>query len=338
MMVRILLATLLLPVLLCEHAHAQSLKKADSILSRITFVKTDIDTHYIRKLPRKWEAHTFLQVKYNSFQSSDDEGTDRVAFDPLTKTSLGFGASYLNFALDYSFALLSNNNDSARSKGFDVNSALYVGQHIFDFGFRWFSGYYVSGYDQSADEFTSLYRGDLYTGNLFMNYLYNFNYRKFSLNASFIGTQIQQKSAGSPLAGLFLVYNDVHADSGIVPSRLIDDYPNLSKLSEGNMISLGAIAGYAYTFVLPLQFYLTLSLVPGITFSFGEVKTDQYYQFGSPPTTSLKLISKNAFGYSGNRWYGYFTWITDQNLIKLNDGNTIETNHGKSKLMVGYIF
>jgi len=327
---------LLIVFLICfaaPPAHAQY----DSLLSRITFLKTDFDTNYIRLVPKDWEAHLYMQIKYNSFESSDKGGKQNIYFDPLTNVSLGGGGSYTNFSLDYGFAVTTNRNDSANARGFDFITSLYVGQHIFDFGIRRYNGYYVSGFDSSTNSPFSTFRNDIVTANLFVNYLYNFNYRRFSLNSSFIGTEIQRKSAGAPLAGIFFQYNDLHANSSVVPPEL--EYPNnkLLPISEANIWSTGLIAGYAYTFVLPMHFYLTLSIVPGITMNAGEVKTDHYFGIGNPITVSYKLISKNAFGFSSSHFYGYMALTSDRSWVRLNKDEQFTNDLGRWIVLLGYL-
>jgi hypothetical protein len=98
------------------------------------------------------------------------------------------------------------------------------------------------------------------------------------------------------------------------------------------------MAGYAYTFVLPLHFYLTLSIVPGYALNFGEAKTNEYFRIGAPATGSFKLLSKNAFGYSSERLYGYVSITSDRNWIRLNNNDRYTNNLGRWRIQLGYLF
>jgi len=324
-------------LLCCLHPFS-SAGQFDSLFNKFTFLKTKYDTAYIHDVPKNWEIFVYSQYKNNSFDWSDHTEKQTIFFDPLTNTSIGAGGSYQNFSLSYGFAVSTNQSDSSDASGIDFITSLYVGQHIFDFGFRYYRGYYVSGYDSLSDQLLNIYRDDIATANLFVNYLYNFNYERFSLNASFIGSQIQRKSAGAPLAGLLFNYNDLHANTSIVPPQFDSIHHELLPVSEANIWTFGVLAGYAYTFVLPLHFYLTLSIIPGYALNFGEAKTDEYFRIGAPATGSFKLISKNAFGYSGERIYGYVSISTDKDWIRLNKDDRYTNNLGKWRIQIGYLF
>lgn len=309
----------------------------DSLFNKFTFLQTEYDTNYVKKGLSDWAVHLYLQNRNNSFSSQDQTRHQSVYFDPLTNMTLGAGGSYKNFSLDFGFPIQNNKGDTAHATGLDFSTSLFVGQHVSDMGFRRFRGYYVSGYDSVQNELRSVFRSDIATANLYLNYLYNFNYRRFSFNASFIGREMQIKSAGAPLAGFFFSYMDLHANEPVVPPEFDIYYGSSIRISEANLWTLGLMGGYAYTFVLPARFYLTLSLVPGLAFTTGEVKSDVYYEIGEPVEVSFKLISKNAFGYSGKRFYGYLSSTTDRYWLRLSKEDQFKNNLSRWRFLVGYL-
>ncbi len=320
-----------------------SFAQANSLVSRIIFLKTDFDTAFIQTAKAKWQLNLYLATKGNNF-TNNAEGTNEVVdFYPASSFSIGGGGSYKNFGLSYGFNLTSTKTDSGKlSRGLSFLSSVYAGQHVFDFGFQATSGYFATGYNKIEMQQQTLYKNDLTNISLFLNYLYNFNYKKFSFNAAFTGSQKQMKSAGGPLAGIFLSYFDLHANDAIVPLQFVDSFTNKNQISEANILSTGLLAGYAYTFVLPGKFYITLSLAPGLAFNVGEVKSDVYYNIGNPFTVSYKLISREALGHdAGKRFYTYIAFFSDTTWLALNNNDSKETfnNHsGTFKWLVGFRF
>jgi hypothetical protein len=317
--------------------YGKGMAQVDSLFSRFSLLQIEYDTNYIQKGTSNWDAHVFLQAKNNSFSSTDRSENKSVYFDPLTNLTLGFGGSYKNLVMDVGFPIQNNKGDSEHASGIDLTTSLYVAQHAADLGFRRFKGYYVSGYDSVKDELSSVFRSDIATASLHLNYLYNFNFRRYSFNASFVGRETQRRSAGAPLAGLFFSYHDLHANESIIPPDF--DIPDNSsaRISEANLWTLGVIGGYAYTFVLPSHFFLTLSLAPGFALTTGEAKADAYFDVGEPINVSFKLLSKNAFGYSNRRFYGYLSGTSDRSWLKLTADDGIKNNMSKWKLLVGYV-
>lgn len=320
-----------------------SFAQAHSNPSKFALVKTDFDTSYIQTPIERWQVNLFLSTKGNNFTNNAENTNDLVEFYPASSLSLGGGGSYKNFGLSYGFNLKSTKTDSGKlSRGLSFLSSVYMGQHVFDFGFKATSGYFVTGYNKTEMQQQTLYRNDLTNINLFVNYLYNFNYKKFSFTAAFTGSQTQMKSAGGPLAGIFLSYFDLHANDAIVPPQFVDSLTIKNQISEANILSTGLLAGYAYTFVLPGKFYITLSLVPGLAFNVGDVKSDIYYNIGNPITVSYKLISREAFGHdAGKRFYTYIAFFSDRTWLALhnNDSKDIFNSHsGTFKWLVGYRF
>ncbi len=301
-----------------------------------------IDTLYIGNNPYKWSGRIYSQTKYNRLNINSDSGsTNKVFFTPNTKFAIGLGASYYNLFLDLGANVnFTRKSDTvSQTKNADLLGSIYAIQHIFDYTFQLYQGFFADTVKRLlGEENPETFRQDLRIFNVGANYNYLFNYRRFSFTAPFIGIQLQKKSAGSPMAGVFFSYYDLRADSGILPVKLSSRFNEKANISEANVLSAGLLGGYAYTLVLPLHFFITLSANPGISLNIGDAKSIKYYSIGHPATISFKLLSRNAVGYTGTRWYGFFSWVADANYVPIGYGNRLIYNVGKVKLLVGYRF
>jgi len=302
----------------------------------LTFIKTDWDSSYYSKYATHWSGRSYVVSKNQAFSLSNRSNNEKITYDPNAKAALGLGISYGNYALDLGFAISNKKEDEIYpTKSVDILSGLYNGQHVFDFSFQWYAGFFSSLPDSGGDTAQRTFRSDIRTFEVGIEYNYNFNYRRFSFNAPFIGTQIQKKSAGAPLAGVFMNYYDLRADKDIIPPPADSNFNNQAQLSEANLLTTGLLGGYAYTFVLPKRFTLTASITPGISFNIGDIKTQDYYSFGHPFTVSPKVVAKLAAGYGGKKFYCHLTYLYDGNYVNIGNKNEFNYNMSKLKFMVG---
>jgi hypothetical protein len=307
-----------------------SFAQLDSVFNNFSLIKTDFDTTYIQLNTQRWGVNLFLGNKGYSFSQNINTG-DHVSFTPAASNTFGGGISYKNIGFSYGFNLNTIKTDSGKlSKGISFLSSFYAGQHVLDVGFQTTKGYFVTKYNANQELEQSYYRNDIANINLFVNYLYNFNYKRFSLNASYNGSQTQIKSAGSPLAGAFFSYFDVHANTPLIPPSFVDSVDAGKQFSEGTIFTSGIIGGYAYTFVLPLKF------------NFGEVKSDKYYQIADPVTVSYKIISRESLGRDfGKQFYTRLAFFSDRVYMTIKDSESkkVINNHANTfKFLVGFRF
>jgi hypothetical protein len=297
----------------------------------VTKIKTD--TNYIKYQTARWSIRAYGISKYNEFTFSDQ--TARALFYPDIKLGVGLGISYHNLALDVALNIYSDNRGH-ESENFSLVSALYFNQNLLDLEFQLYNRYTVSVNDAATGGTLSQYREDISVINAGINYDYNFNYRRFSFNAPFIGTQIQKHSSGSPLVGVFLNYFNLSADSSIIPKVLDNEFNPQLRLTEANLVSIGFTAGYAFTLVLPDHFYITLSVTPKLGVTSGEITgaNNQSVPIGLTPG----VLTRNSVGYAGKKFYAFLSVLGDYNMISLGGNNTLYYDPLKAKFLIGYRF
>lgn len=317
-------------------------QQIDSTLFKFTFLRTDYDSSYIFTPPQDFEVNTFISTRGYNFTTNHPGEGDFINFLPTEKLNLGLGASYKGFSLSYGFTISSSVNDSTPgSTGFGFLTSLYAGQHVFDLGFHTTGGYQVIKTDTETNTQEKVYRADIRNVNILVNYLYNFNYRRFSFNAAFSSGQVQLKSAGSPQAGLFVSYFDVHANDRIVPPHFVDSATYQQVFSEANLLSIGFMAGYSFTIVLPFHCTFSLAAAPGVAANLGEAKTDVYHEIGDPLTASFKLLTRSCIAYDqGKHFFVLISSYTDRTWLRLKteDNITLKNQATTVELLAGYRF
>lgn len=306
--------------LFITHSFAQAPKKLEATQ----------DTNYIKLLAAKWSFRLHAITKYNQFIYSGPGFA--ASYKPDVKIAFGIGASYKNLALDLGLNLISTDPEH-KSKNLALLSSMYFGPHVMEITAQLYQHYSDDVSDKNEELLSDQFRPDIHTINLGLNYNYNFNHRKFSFDAASIGTQIQKRSAGTPLAGAFLTYFNLDADSTIIASEFANPDAMIAK---ANLFSGGISAGYAYIFVLPAHLYVMLSLTPKLALNAGNAETNTNHAI--PVNISPGLLTRDAIGYSGNRFYGFISLLADYNSLKTEEGNHFSYDPVKLKMLLGYRF
>jgi hypothetical protein len=116
----------------------------------------------------------------------------------------------------------------------------------------------------------------------------------------------------------------------------VSEFDSSALISEANLMTAGLVGGYAYTFVLPKHFFITLSLTPGISFNVGDAKSQAYYGIGHPVTVSPKLMTRSAIGYAGRKFYVLMSYQSDKNFVNMGNKTQLNYNLSKFKVLGGF--
>lgn len=293
-----------------------------------------VDTNYIDTDPSKWSIRAYSVRKENRFYLTGANFTDIVSFIPENKVALGLGFSYHSFSIDLGFPVYQKNLvEGQHTVGINFLGSLYNKQHAIDIMFQTNTGFS----QQSAESDTAIGFPEIRGFQFGIDYNYLFNYRRFSFNPPFIGTQIQKKSAGSPMVGVFFSSISINSNEPLELSSPNQEHPESpTSFTTANLFSAGLSAGYAYTLVLPYKFFISASLTPGILFTIGSTKLDTIQDIGNPITLSPKIQTRNSIGYGGKVIYGFFSYGLDVNVANLRNGNKLIYTPEKIKLVIGY--
>ncbi len=297
------------------------------------------DTTYITNYSDKLTAKILAITKINFFKIRDNNNNSNIRFRPDRKLNLGIGLSYKWFALDLAFNFgIGEDSDFKNSKTLDFQGSIFSSK-------QYISGSYQYYYGFQFDEFNGIpregipenrSRDDIRTVSTVLQYLFAFNYDKFSLKAPFIQNEIQRKSAGSFLIGARYQLFNVDADSSMIPSGAKGYFDSRTHLTSLTGSSLTFSFGYMYTFVFEKYFYITLGLIPGLGVNLGDYKSD----FKKPLQTQIAtgFSTLNAIGYNGERFFCGIQVLADKYNFRMEKKLNLNQGHGKVKFHFGYRF
>lgn len=312
-------------------------KKMDGIQHYLLY--RNHDSTYIKS----YADHVTLKLvainKINYFGIKDKNTGAGLRYRPEFGVNLGVGVSYKWFALDLAFNIgIRENKDFENSEHFDFHGRVFSSRQFIEGSLQYYYGHIlgnVSGIDEDNYDFPDI-REDIRSISFGLQYLYAFNYDKFSLKAPFVLNEIQLKSAGSPIFGASFAYFSMDADSSIVPQNLMDYFDPKLQMTDFNVISLAVNIGYMYTFVWKKHFFITLGIIPGLNFNLGDSKAEQRESFKW--NVSYRIKTMNALGYNGERFFTGFQFVGDWNNIRLEKKLLTKFTHGSLKFFVGYRF
>lgn len=317
--------------------------KADTLLATAVQVADLIlyqnhDTSYIKSYADKISVKILANNKFNTFALRNPSLDKSILYRPDLGVNLGIGATYKWFALDISTSLGFKEENISNSIYRDIQGRILTSKHYLRFRYQYYLGYKIDdlsglNIDQSEEYET---RQDIRTLQFGMQYLYAFNYGKFSLKAPFAMNEKQRKSAGSFIAGLGFQMYTLDADSSLIPSDSASMSPEENSFSELNMVSLTANYGYMYSFVIKGRFFITLGLIPGIGIKSGDYRVGDRVPIESPLVLMAKTM--NAMGYNGNRFFGGIQLISSFYFMPLEQNLKFNMVEGRSALYVGYRF
>lgn len=297
------------------------------------------DTNYIHNYGNEVAVKLVAVNKFNYFRIRDRINNSRLRYRPVRDLSLGVGVSYKWFALDITFALgLGNKSEFENTRSFDFQGSMFSSKQYISATIQYYQAHKlgnVAGTDVEINEH-SIRREDMRTINFALQYLYAFNYTKFSLKAPFVFNEVQRKSAGSPVIGASFNMFVMDADSSIVPPEVSEYFNPDLHMRDLNLLNIGVSFGYMYTFIYKKNYFLTLGLIPGLNINSGDYFTEARNYIS--PNVNLKLNSMNAIGYNGRRFFAGFQFLVDSYISRLEKKLTTEIGYGKFSFFVGYRF
>jgi len=317
---------------------------ADSLESKLKqvghyFLYRDYDTTYIRSYANYLSLKLIAVNKNNFFRIRDRIHKAGLRYRPEYGINVGLGFAYKWLALDLAFNFgLQEDENLPNSETLNFQAKIYSSRQFMEGSLQYFYGHQldrIAGITENLSDISKI-RGDIRTIRIGLQYLFAFNYDKFSLKAPFVLNEIQLKSAGSPILGASFDFFNMSSDSSIVPYILKDKFEEKLHLIDLSMISLALNLGYMYSFVWNEKFFITLGLIPGLNFNLGDSKaeTREILRWN----ISYKIKTMNALGYNTKRFYTGIQLIGDFNNIRLEKKLSTLYSNGSLRLFVGYRF
>ncbi len=300
--------------------------------------KRQQDSTYIENYTNELSLRLLGVTKQNSFLLKDRNTDAMIRYQPESKESAGLGITYKWFTLDVTFKLGNPRHDVESSKAFDFQGRVFGLKQYVELAYKYYFGYDIKNAKNLTDVLPDSVtrRDDIRTSYLNLEYMYAFNYGRFSFKAPFFYNEIQKKSAGSFVAGASFVSYLLDGDKAILPEEAWPDFNPKLTFHSLNLASLSVRFGYMYSIVIAKNFYITLGLIPGFGVSAGDYSVDKRELIGLFPSFNIKTM--NAIGYNSRRFYGGILIEGDVSSARIDKKENIGIGHGKGKLFFGYRF
>jgi len=272
--------------------------------------KTAYDINYIKNQKHKLTVAIPVAKKFYGFNLTDLEKKRTMRFSPNNYYHVGFNFSNIILTFGFSPGIkFGAKPDRGTTKSRDFQLTLIGRKVITDLNYQSYKGFYVyNTSDFRANENsndTIVVRPDINVTSFGINTFYVFNSEKYSLRGAFSFTDVQKKSAGSFMAGIYhshVVFSS--NDSSFIRYPFINNFsPALSTINQVSQISAGVNGGYGHTFVIYKKFSFAIALNVGI----GGQKT--YYRTidGQDKSFRINLATainaKNALRYDNMRFF-----------------------------------
>jgi hypothetical protein len=297
------------------------------------------DSTYIGSYSQYLALKYVAANKFYFFGIRDRDLNTSLRYRPEYGINMGIGFAYKWIGLDLLFNVgLWEDNELEGSERFDFLIRMFTSKHFIEANITYYYGHqldFIFGVDENIEEIHKL-RQDLRVLTLGLQYLYVFNYDKFSIKAPFVQNEIQRKSAGSFILGFSLNYYSMDADSTVVPEELKYNFNEGLNLVDVSVITPAVSFGYMYSFVVKEKFFLTLGLIPGLNLTYGDRKTDIRELINWQ--LSYKIRSMFAIGYNARKFFTGIQLFGDVNNIRIDRKQQAFFTNGSLKFFVGYRF
>ena len=267
------------------------------------------DTSYIKNNNRRLTITIPIAKKFYGFNITDLETNQTLKFSPNNYYHVGFNFSNIILTFGFSPGIKFGskpNKGTTKSKEFQLTA---IGRKVItDINYQSYEGFYLyntKDYQiaKTSDD-TTIVRSDIRVESFGVNTMYVFNSKKYSLRCAFSFTDVQLKSAGSFMAGVYhSTVAFVASDSTIIKYPFINKFtPLLKEINRISQLTAGLSGGYGYSFVYK-KIIFSIALNIGI----GGQKT--YYRTLDGRSEELKLNfaaninAKNAIRYDNLKFF-----------------------------------
>ncbi|MEO6302461.1 MAG: DUF4421 family protein [Bacteroidia bacterium] len=282
--------------------------------------KSAYDTSYIKSSKHKLTITIPLVKKFYGFNITDITTKKTLKLSPNNYYYLGFNFSNVIATVGfYPGIKFGSKPNRGKTSGKDFQLTLIGTKIITDINYQTYSGFYVyntKDYEISkTNSDTIVIRPDINIYSFGVNTMYVLNNKKYSLRGAFSFTDVQRKSAGSFMAGLYHSYVTLFSnDTTFIKHPLTQNFsPLLSKINKITQVSLGLSGGYGYTYV-----YKKIIFSAAVNIGLGGQKTSYNLLEGKKeslkPNVTVSLNAKNAIRYDNLRFFVGVLTSYDNNL------------------------
>lgn len=289
------------------------------------------DSSYVTDYTHMLTGRVYFSTKFNALDVDDRKLASHIEYRPNTNVNFGVGASYRALTLNLGVGVPSlNNDDSLRGETsyLDAQGNMYGRRFAINLFAQLYRGYYVDqlsfpGFAQDTGYAEVLtvdrLRPDMRQRNLGASVMHIRNNRRFSYRAAFNQDAWQRKSAGSWLVGGNFVYQGMRAERSAIPAAVDSFWREPLRLRRIDQIELGAMGGYAHTFVLRqrLYFSMTVCLGLGLVRNASTLVVDEGFIRRTHWGGNVRSQARIAMGYNSARTNIGLSYVNEQSQTSL---------------------
>lgn len=268
------------------------------------------DTNYIENQKHKLTVTVPVAKKFYGFNITDLEQKRTIRFSPNNYYHVGFNFSNIIVTFGFSPGIkFGAKPDRGHTSSKDFQLTIIGRKVITDLNYQSYKGFYIYNTNELLGSRTisdtAIVRPDVNVTSFGINTFYVFNSRRYSLRGAFSFTDVQRRSAGSFMAGVYhshVVFSS--NDSSFIRYPLMTEFsPGLSEINQVSQISAGVSGGYGHTFVMwkKLSFSIAVTLGAGVQKTYYRTLDGRNESFRLNPATAVN--AKNALRYDNLRFF-----------------------------------
>lgn len=241
-----------------------------------------IDSSYIMPFKQELAIRPHVYYKFTSLTHEIDDNNE-ITYTPNSPVGIGLGIIYKNYSISAGYAFeFMRDKERGKTRSFDFQYHHYGRKFIFDLFFQNYKGLYTE--DEKEDLYYHFPDIQIIQYGVYGQYV--FNNKKFSYRAAFNQNERQLKSAGSFQLGGGLYYNQIKADSTL----------SLYGKSKLNNYQVSISGGYAYTWVIKRDYYVSGSIALGVNLGTQSLSNLRHMEI------SPSIFPRISMGYNADDW------------------------------------
>jgi hypothetical protein len=235
----------------------------------IPYTKIPIDSSNITSYHDKLGLYFYSIRKFRTYALKSTNSGLKLKYEPNGRTNIGIGFNYKWMGLGLAVGIPYLNRDNAiygETNRFDLQLNLFSRFFGINAYYQKYQGFYLSNprdfLISNKNTFPTL--NDMQCSSMGLSAFFWMNNHEFSYKAAYVRNEIQNKSAGGLILGVFADADVVYAPSGFIPNTLPDSLASIINF-KGYSTYVGGISfGYAYTLKFFKHAFINISLTPGV--------------------------------------------------------------------------
>jgi len=291
------------------------------------------DTTYYVSYKKMLTTRLYTSRKYTSLLVSEKSNGSRIRLEPNSTFNLGIGATYNDFTLNfaYGFGFLNSGRTQVETKYLDFQVHSYPKNWVIDLFGQFYNGFFLRSYSGPLTNIPpELAFPGLEVRKFGANVQYLLNGDQLSLNAAFLQSAWQKKSAGSVIAGVEFYFGRASDDQNIL-SEFISDPLEFKRL---DFFEIGPNIGYVHTIVIAKHFFITGMASANIGLGNTSISSDSSKEGRWGFNTNYFL--RGFAGYNGPVWSINANYI--RNIVRIEEVRSLRTDFQTGNYRINFVY